>query len=311
MEDEYDFNGIDIEEVFEGLELAGSGSFGSATKVKFKNPNHRGIPKDNPGIYCLKCIIKEGKEDKKVKKSFQRESKILKKMNNENLLKCYATFEDKDGDYYILTNYAESGNLKSYITKRKGVTNSVGKLMYKKDDTVNKMIECMNGLAYLHERNLVHRDIKPENIFLTNDPKIVIGDFGLCCLITKDGEINDFDPDIQLIKGNFAGTPGYVAPEVQFREDYNQLCDIFSMGVTFYEWCFNYEPRYYIEELNEKVFKYEMFLADVAQSFIRDRYYPSELKDLIWDMLSLYPPNRPSAELCKKKLEEILKSISK
>ena len=39
--------------------------------------------------------------------------------------------------------------------------------------------QCMSGLSYIHQNNLIHRNIKPDNLFLTDDKVIKIGNFGI------------------------------------------------------------------------------------------------------------------------------------
>lgn len=282
-------------EDYEKISKLGSGSFGKVYMVESKI---------NHGYYCMKEL--EGKKDK-----FQNEYSTITSLQHKNVLKCYAHFEDKEEKKrYIVTDLAPIGTLKELIFNDKTI------LKYMK--------ECMTGLAYLHEKNLVHRDIKPENIFITETLDIEIGDFGLARQITKNVKIKEGEKVIQeIIKlepGLREGTPEYIAPEVHFREDYNQSCDIFSMGVTFFEKCYGYNMEKFIEivpknENNEKEKKniyYDEFLGAVGTSFQKaSPKYPPKLKELIWKMLSIHPKRRPRAEDCLRKLEEIEDEINR
>ena len=87
------------------------------------------------------------------------------------------------------------------------------------------MVDVCEGLAFAHVHDIVHRDIKPANIFLTNQGRVKILDFGLA-----RGVALRRDPT-----GKLVGTPNYMAPEQIRGDDVDHRADIFSTGVVFYE----------------------------------------------------------------------------
>lgn len=85
---------------------------------------------------------------------------------------------------------------------------------------VKKVVE---GLLYIHKKQIVHRDIKLENIIYdaqTHETKII--DFGLSCYVSNINSLKK------------CGTPGYVAPEILRNQDYDHTVDYFSLGVVIY-----------------------------------------------------------------------------
>ena len=125
--------------------------------------------------------------------------------------------------YYLIFELFSGGNLKEYI-KQHGV--------FSEDNAIYIIRNILEGLRYLHEKNIMHRDIKPENILFRTanifEPnQIVIADFGLATYNNVD----------EYIYGR-CGTPGFVAPEiyafVKPTDHYGLKCDLFSVGVTFF-----------------------------------------------------------------------------
>ena len=96
------------------------------------------------------------------------------------------------------------------------------------DDALALMHSLCEVVAYLHEQAIVHLDLKPENIICINDSKIKLIDFGLASCRSL--------PDLLALDlQNPQGTPWYIAPEQLLGERDDPRCDIYSMGMLFYE----------------------------------------------------------------------------
>jgi serine/threonine-protein kinase len=169
---------------------------------------------------------------------FQREARMMAKLDHPHILSCFTVGEDK-GYHYLAMEYAEGGTLAGQIRK-------FGKLSV--GDALHVIIASAHALQHAHELNLIHRDIKPENILITGKGIVKVADLGLAKAITDD---------LSLTRtGMGTGTPAYMSPE-QTRDSKHVDCrsDIYALGCTLY-CCLTGKPPFkgetYIEMLEEK-----------------------------------------------------------
>ncbi|MCO5577657.1 hypothetical protein L7F22_031488 [Adiantum nelumboides] len=128
---------------------------------------------------------------------------------------------------FIVTDLCRGGELFDRL---------VEKVHYNEIDARHITRQIFQGIAYLHEQDVIHRDLKPENILLRNkgEPsEIVISDFGLSRFIPDDGLLM-----------TACGSPQYVAPEVLLGKGYGPAVDIWSGGVIAYCLLAGYTPFY-------------------------------------------------------------------
>ena len=100
----------------------------------------------------------------------------------------------------------------------------------------------------IHKKNIIHRDIKPDNILIMDRQKLIvqIADLGFACR----------DDDLQKIKIR-CGTPGYVAPELLYKDSATSKVDIFSLGCVFFNlitFGFLFQGRDVKEVINSNMF---------------------------------------------------------
>lgn len=118
--------------------------------------------------------------------------------------------------YYYIVQEKCDGSLKDYLNTRKD-----NPLTEK--EAIEFMVQMLNGYYPLLVMNVIHRDIKPHN-FLMKKGKIKLADFGLSRKICGDKMLC-----------TYAGSPGYFSPQISHRSKYTSKCDIYSLGLVFYE----------------------------------------------------------------------------
>ena len=87
-------------------------------------------------------------------------------------------------------------------------------------------MDICRALAYCAERNLLHRDIKPANIFVDQDGRFKLGDFGIARTV---------EAVEQSTYATRIGTTRYMAPEIYNNQPYNASADVYSLGLVMYE----------------------------------------------------------------------------
>ena len=150
-------------------------------------------------------------------KKFVDEAKRLAKFHHEDgIVQIYDSFEE-NSTAYIVMEYLEGETLKEYLDK-------MGTMP--EDDAVALLMPVMTALKAVHAEGILHRDIAPDNIFLTNDGKVKLIDFGASRYATTSHSRSL----TVIIK------PGY-SPEEQYRSrgDQGPYTDVYSLSATLYK----------------------------------------------------------------------------
>ncbi|KAL5704120.1 hypothetical protein ACHQM5_022593 [Ranunculus cassubicifolius] len=188
--------------------LLGSGGTGRVYRVHLKKSG---------GIVAVKQLWKG-----KGVKLFTAEMEILGKLRHRNILKLYAFLMKGDSSFLVL-EYMENGNL--FQALRREVKGGRPELDWVQRHQI--AVGAAKGVAYLHHDcspAVIHRDIKSTNILLDKDYEPKIADFGIA-KIAVDG----------LDSSNFAGTHGYMAPELAYSLKVSEKSDVYSFGVVLLE----------------------------------------------------------------------------
>ena len=207
----------------------------------------------------------------KGKKNLISEKNIHQELSHKNIVKFHTTFED-DENLYLILEYCKNGDLNNFLDKREHLTEFEAQCYLK---------QIIQGLKYLHDRNIIHRDLKLENIFLTENMEVKLGDFGLALQLKKDEE-NIMDKP--------CGTLKYMAPEI-FEGNHSKKSDIWALGIILYELLFG---KLFIE-IDKKTIKTE--IDELKKFYDYNGIRISErAKNLILQMLEFDPKKRPSLD---------------
>src|SRR5512133_566922 len=165
-------------------------------------------------LVAVKIMRKELEGDPVALEGFIREARACASLNHTNIIHIY-TFDEFDGQRYLVMELADRGSLDSRIDKN----NRLPEL-----DVLDIGIKISSALDLALKHDLLHRDIKPGNILFNadNEPKLV--DFGLARSV-------EAEPESATVT---EGTPYYVAPEKIKRERETPLSDMYSLGCTLY-----------------------------------------------------------------------------
>ncbi len=166
---------------------------------------------------AIKALHPAIMEDASFLARFEREAKVVAKLDHPNIVPIY-DFAEHDGQPYLVMKFIEGETLKARLAK--------GPLS--KSEAI-KIVEAVGeALAYAHQRGYLHRDIKPSNVLLSPDGAIYLADFGLARI--AEAGASTLSGDMLM------GTPHYISPEqARGQHDLDQGTDIYSFGVVLYE----------------------------------------------------------------------------
>ena len=248
------------------LETIGEGTFGKVKKVLF-------LPTGKE--MAIKIIIKKILKKKMENVTFH-ELEIIKQLNNFNVIYVYEIIEDEK-NYYIITEFYSDGELFEYIVKKRRLN---------KIESQKFFFQLINGIEYIHSKNICHRDLKPENILLDeNNNYIKIIDFGLS---------NFYNKEENHLLTTKCGSPSYAAPELIIDSVYDGFkSDIWCCGIILYVFLVGYLPfeGENNQELFENILKCQPFFPD---------YINEDEKNFVMRFLNTDPKKRIDIEEIKK-----------
>ncbi|XP_050573666.1 calcium/calmodulin-dependent protein kinase type II alpha chain isoform X21 [Bombus affinis] len=205
----------------------------------------------------------------------EREARICRKLQHPNIVRLHDSIQEEN-HHYLVFDLVTGGELFEDIVARE---------FYSEADASHCIQQILESVHHCHHNGVVHRDLKPENLLLASKAKgaaVKLADFGLA--IEVQGEAQAWF--------GFAGTPGYLSPEVLKKEPYGKPVDIWACGVILYILLVGYPP-FWDED------QHRLYAQIKAGSYD----YPSpewdtvtpEAKNLINQMLTVNPSKRITA----------------
>jgi Tol biopolymer transport system component len=158
---------------------------------------------------------------------FQQEACSASALNHPNILVVH-DIGAHDGSPYVVSELLEGETLRHRIAGA-----PLGQRR-----AIEYALQIANGLAAAHEKGIIHRDLKPDNIFITDDGRVKILDFGLAKLTQLDVKQSQTEIPTRRVDtdpGVVMGTVGYMSPEQLKRRAVDQRSDIFAFGAILYE----------------------------------------------------------------------------
>ena len=156
---------------------------------------------------------------------FANEARLLAGLNHPNIITIHDVGEDA-GTPFAVTELLEGETLREVIGHRAPTSAQI----------LAFALQAAEGLAAAHRQGIVHRDLKPENLFLTNEGRLKILDFGLATHVsTGHGDGPASQPSTLSHPGLLVGTVAYMSPEQVLARPVDPRSDIFALGVVLWE----------------------------------------------------------------------------
>ncbi|XP_072439551.1 calcium/calmodulin-dependent protein kinase type II subunit gamma isoform X12 [Chiloscyllium punctatum] len=220
-------------------------------------------------------IINTKKLSARDHQKLEREARICRLLKHPNIVRLHDSISE-EGFHYLIFDLVTGGELFEDIVARE---------YYSEADASQCIHQILESVSHIHQHDIVHRDLKPENLLLASKCKnaaVKLADFGLAIEVQGD----------QQAWFGFAGTPGYLSPEVLRKDPYGKPVDIWACGVILYILLVGYPPFW--DEDQHKLYQQIKAGAYDFPSPEWDTVTP-EAKNLINQMLTINPAKRITA----------------
>jgi serine/threonine protein kinase len=226
----------------------GTGAFGSV---------HLALEKKSKKRVVLKILRKSDIQEAGTEEQVKREVDLHCHLVHENIVRCYACFQDAQYVYLVL-EHAVQGSLNQVLRHS-------GRKMQQEAPRIVKEL-CL-ALRYLHEKDIIHRDVKLENILLDRDGHVKLADLGWAVRSKKR-------------RNTLCGTVEYYPPEVKAKRPYGNRVDVWCAGVVAHELLLGRVPDKKLSEEDARA------LDPVAADFLRSLLTSETQRPNIDDVLS-------------------------
>jgi serine/threonine protein kinase len=213
-------------------------------------------------------------------KSFFEEGRALAQISHPSVVSVLNFFRENETVYMVM-NYLEGATLQDFVVTARDLK----KPKVFRESTIRSLYdEILRGLRIVHQHKMLHLDIKPANIFITDDNKAVMIDFGAAReVISKEGN---------FIRPMY--TPGFAAPEMYKRDgSMGPWTDIYAIGACIYACMQGYPP-------NDAPQRLEKDRLSLSMNRLRGVYSDNMIEMVEWCM-ALNPLDRPQSVFALQK----------
>uniref|UniRef100_A0A3Q4AXI2 calcium/calmodulin-dependent protein kinase n=1 Tax=Mola mola TaxID=94237 RepID=A0A3Q4AXI2_MOLML len=240
-------------------------------------------------------IINTKKLSARDHQKLEREARICRLLKHPNIVRLHDSISE-EGFHYLVFDLVTGGELFEDIVARE---------YYSEADASHCIQQILESVHHCHVNGIVHRDLKPENLLLASKLKgaaVKLADFGLAIEVQGDQQawfawslnypLLHYNSTLQMTPLGFAGTPGYLSPEVLRKDPYGKPVDMWACGVILYILLVGYPPFW--DEDQHRLYQQIKAGAYDFPSPEWDTVTP-EAKDLINKMLTINPSKRITA----------------
>ena len=172
-------------------------------------------------------VLASGSHGEEALRRFEQEARATCALNHANILDVH-DIGMYEGSPYIVSELLHGSTLRE--RPRKGPLSV--------QEASGYALQLAQGLSAAHEKGIVHRDLKPENLFITEEGRLKILDFGIAKLVapmTPEAGETLPPPQPHTEEGAILGTVGYMSPEQVRGQPADQRSDVFAFGAIVYE----------------------------------------------------------------------------
>jgi tetratricopeptide (TPR) repeat protein len=191
---------------YEVLDIIGSGGMGDVYRARDKK-----LGRD----VAVKLLPVSLRGDEKALARFEREARVLAALNHPNIVTIYS-IENENDTLFLTMELVQGKSLESFVRDDGMPVDAFREIALPLTDAV----------AAAHTKGVIHRDLKPSNIFISDDGRIKVLDFGVA-LVLHAPNLTEADTTV--------GTVAYMSPEQISGGEVDGRSDVFSLGIVFYE----------------------------------------------------------------------------
>jgi serine/threonine protein kinase len=165
---------------------------------------------------ALKVLTDAAASQRRIRDLFQSEYRISRRLNHPGIVRALDAGEI-DGHPFMAMDVMAGKTLQDFVRNDKALGEA---------PSIDIVRQLANTLDYVHQQAIVHRDINPTNIFITQDGRALLFDFGTALDLRNPPTVPD---------AGIYGTPGFLAPEqIRHGDEIDGRADLYSLGVVFY-----------------------------------------------------------------------------